>query len=63
MFDLITWKTSNCNIHITEYLKKNMQSDNEIWSVNRIYYEKQSSLKIMQIVEKLIPDPFPKKKN
>ena len=40
-----------------------MQSDNEIWSVNRIYHEKQSSLKIIHIVEKLIPDPFPKNKN
>ena len=35
-YDVSTWNTKNCNTHIAQYLKKYRQSDNEIWSVNRI---------------------------
>ena len=31
------WQTNNYNTHIAQYLKKQSQLDNEIWSVNRIY--------------------------
>ena len=33
IYDVATRKTSNCIIHIAQYLKKHRQSDNEIWSV------------------------------
>ena len=36
IFDITTWRRSNNNTHIGHYLKKERQSDNEIWSVNRI---------------------------
>ena len=36
IYGVTTWLTNNCNIHIDQYLKKYRQSDNEIWSVNRI---------------------------
>ena len=31
------WQTNNYSTHIAQYLKKQSQLDNEIWSVNRIY--------------------------
>ena len=31
-----TWETDNCNTNIAQNLKNLRQSDNEIWSVNRI---------------------------
>ena len=34
--DVTAWLKNNCNTHIAQYLKKKKQSDNEIWSVNRI---------------------------
>ena len=34
--DVTDWTTDNYNTHITQYLKKKMQSGNEIWSVNKI---------------------------
>ena len=34
--DSATWLTKNYNTHIGQYVKKYMQSDNEIWPVNRI---------------------------
>ena len=34
--DVTNWLTSNCNRHIDQYLKKWRQSDNEVWSVNRV---------------------------
>ena len=34
--DAATWLTKNYNTHIGQYVKKYTQSDNEIWSVNRI---------------------------
>ena len=36
IYDITTWETNNCNTHITQYLKKEKQSDNEIESANRI---------------------------
>ena len=35
-YDVIAWLINNCNTHIAKYLVKQRQSDNEIWSVNRI---------------------------
>ena len=31
-----TWETNNYNTHIAQYVKKKKQSDNAIWSINRI---------------------------
>ena len=33
IYDVTAWQTSNCNIHIAQYRKKESQSGNEIWSV------------------------------
>ena len=35
-FEVTAWLTSNCNTHIAQYLEKQRQSDNEIWSVYRM---------------------------
>ena len=35
-YDVAAWLTNNCNTHITQYLQRYKQSDNEIWSVNRM---------------------------
>ena len=35
-YDVKTWETNNCNTNIIQYLEKQRQSDNEIWSVKRI---------------------------
>ena len=37
----------NISRNIAQYLKKYRQLENGIWSVNRIYYDKQFSWKIM----------------
>ena len=34
--NITTWLTNNQNTHIAQYLTKQRQSDNDIWSVNRI---------------------------
>ena len=39
-------KFNNCNTHIAQYLKKQRQLDNEIWSVSGIQHEKYFSLKL-----------------
>ena len=44
----IDWETNNCNTHIAQYFKKWSQLGTEVSSVNRKYYEKYFSLKIMQ---------------
>ena len=36
IYGITTWLTNNCNTHIYQYLKKERQSGNEIWSVNRV---------------------------
>ena len=36
IYDIINWETNNYNTHITQYLKKLRQSDNEIWPLIRI---------------------------
>ena len=46
IYDVTTWKTNNCDAHMVQYFKKEMQSDYEIWSVNRRQHEKHFSLKI-----------------
>ena len=46
--DFTNCNTNNYNEHVAKYLKKWRQSDNEIWSVNRVYREKYFSSKIMQ---------------
>ena len=33
IYDVTAWQTSNCNIHIAQYRKKESQSGNETWSV------------------------------
>ena len=35
-YDVTAWLSNNCNTHIAQYLEKQRQSDNEIWSVNRM---------------------------
>ena len=35
-YDVKFWLTNNCNTHIALYLKKQRQSDNDIWSINRM---------------------------
>ena len=35
-YDVTAWLKNNCNAHIAQYLEKYRQSDNEIWSVNRM---------------------------
>ena len=42
-YDIITWLTNNYNTNIAQYLKKERQSDNESWSVNRIQHTKHFS--------------------
>ena len=44
----MNWETHNYNTLITQHLQGQGQSDNEIWSVNRIKLEKYFSSKIMQ---------------
>ena len=34
IYDVTTWLTNNYNSHIAQYLTKERQPDNEIWSVN-----------------------------
>ena len=48
MYDVTAWLTNNCNTHIAQYLPKERQPDNEIWSVNRTSQEKYFVSKIMQ---------------
>ena len=36
IYDVTAWLTNNYNIRIAQYLKKERQPANEIWSVNRI---------------------------
>ena len=36
IYDATNWITNNYNTHIAVYVKKEGQSDNDIWSVNRI---------------------------
>ena len=36
IYDVAAWLTNNCNTHIAQYHEKQRQSDNEIWSVNRL---------------------------
>ena len=39
IYDVTTWLTNNCNTHIAQYLMKEKQPDNQIWSTNRIAQE------------------------
>ena len=34
--DVTAWLTNNCDTHIAQHFEKQRQSDNEIWSVNRM---------------------------
>ena len=43
--DVTDWEMNNCNTHIVQYLKKQGQSENEIWSCNRIYIMRNIFLK------------------
>ena len=63
---MITWETNNCSRNIVGYRKKKRQTENEIWSINRIYItSKTFFLKNhgQNIVEKLFPDLFLKNQN
>ena len=33
--DVTTWLKNKCNTHFAQYIKKQRQTDNEIWWVNR----------------------------
>ena len=35
-YDVTAWLTNNGNTHIAQYFENYRQSDNEIWSVNRM---------------------------
>ena len=35
-YDVTAWLTNNRNTHIAQYFENYRQSDNEIWSVNRM---------------------------
>ena len=39
IYDVTAWLTNNCNTHIAQYLEKQWQSDNDVWSVNRLKHE------------------------
>ena len=43
VYDVTAWLTNNCDTHIVQYLQKLRQSDEEIWSVNRMKHEKHFS--------------------
>ena len=36
IYDVKTWETTNHNTHIAQYLKKQRESEYEIWSFNKI---------------------------
>ena len=36
MYDVITWLTNNYNTYIAQYFTKQRQTNDGIWSVNRI---------------------------
>ena len=36
IYHITNWETNNYNTHITQYLRKQRKSGNEIWSVNKI---------------------------
>ena len=42
-YDVTAWLANNCNTHISQYLERKRQSDNDVWSVNRIQHEKHFS--------------------
>ena len=59
IYDVTKWITSNYSTHIAKYLKKWRQSDNEIWSVNRIQLEKHFCWKsYTNCGEETTPRPF-----
>ena len=37
IYDVTAWLINTCNTHIAQYLEKENESDNEIWSVNKLY--------------------------
>ena len=46
IYVVINWEINNYNRHIAQYLKKEKQSDNKIWSVNKIESQKYFSFKV-----------------
>ena len=50
-YKIAAWETNNCHTHITQYLKKQRQSNNKSWSINRMQYEEPFSRKIMLKME------------
>ena len=65
MYDVIDWATDNYNTPIAQYLKKQRQQDNEIWSINRTYQEKYFTWKIFtqNVVQRLLVPDFFRKSN
>ena len=55
--DVTVWLRNSRNTHIAQYFKKWRQSDNEIWSFNRMQYEKSFA----KFDAETNPIPFPKK--
>ena len=59
IYGATTWLTSSCNTYIAQYLTKERQTDNEIWSINRLW-QKIFSYKNQAENEpgRLVPDLF-----
>ena len=51
MYDVTAWLTNTYNTHIVQYLTKERQPDNEIWSDN-IFFKNHAENK----AERLVPD-------
>ena len=60
MFDVTAWLTNNYNTHIAQYLPNYRQSENDIWSVNKIKQDKIFYIKnhAENGAGRLVPDLF-----
>ena len=63
LYDFTTWEINNCNTHIAQSLRKQKQSGNEIWPVNKIKQTFFLKNYAKNVVEKLVIDPFLKNQN
>ena len=63
-YNVTAWLTNSYNTYISQYFKRQRQSDHEIWSVNGMQHEEHFSWKIVQsVLQKLFPDTFLKSQN
>ena len=44
IYDITNWLRNNCNKHNAQYLTKQKQQYNEVWTVNRIFKKKNNVL-------------------